>query len=160
MKSQSILLTTVIFTALLMSGCLGIKPLAVSHPESPAIFVDYQKSGGIAGLDNRLVIFTNGAGLISGKNVNRELSFNQSELRHLDELFSRAGFSELEPSYTSRHGGADLIRYSISFRNMTVTTEDTAIPPSLQPVIDELNGIMDRNLAPQKSISVIGNLTG
>ena len=143
-----------------MSGCLGIKAPAVSHPETPAVLVDYQKTGGIAGMDSRLVIFTNGAGLIFGKNVNREISFNQSELNQIDEIFLRARFSDLEPSYTSRHEGADLIRYSISYKNMTVTTEDTAIPSSLQPVIDEMNGIMERNLLQQKSVNVIGNFTG
>jgi hypothetical protein len=160
MKKWIIVLTAGILTAVLLGGCLGIKAPPVSRPEAPAILVDYQKTGGIAGLDNRLVIFTNGAGLISGKNVNREISFNQSELKRIDEIFSSVRFSQLEPSYTSRRGGADLIKYAISYRNLTVTTEDTAIPPPLQPAIDEMNRIMDSNLVQQKSVNVMGNFTG
>jgi len=161
MERRIIILTAFILAAGLMCGCLGIKASPVSRDEAPAILVDYQKSGGIAGLDNRLVIFTNGAGLISGKNVNREISFDQSELSRIDEIFSSSGFSQLEPSYTSRRGGTDLIKYSIRYKNITVTTEDTAIPSPLQPVIEEMNHVMDSNLVmQQKSINVIGNFTG
>jgi hypothetical protein len=160
MKRWNIVLIAGILAAVLMGGCLGIKAPPVSRPEAPAILVDYQKTGGIAGLDDRLVIFTNGAGLLSGKNVNREISFNRSELARIDEIFSNAGFSQLEPSYTSRRGGADLIRYSITYKNMTVTTEDTAIPPSLEPVIDEMNRLTDNNLVQQNTVKVLRNFTG
>jgi len=160
MTRWTIIFTACVVGAVLMGGCLGIKAPPVSGTEAPAILLDYQKVGGIADLDNRLVIFTNGAGLISGKNVNREISFNRSELARIDEIFSTAGFSQLEPSYTSRRGGADLIRYSITYKNMTVTTEDTAIPLSLEPVIDEMNRLLDSNLAQQKSVNVLRNFTG
>jgi hypothetical protein len=107
-----------------------------------------------------MVIFTNGAGLLSGKNANLEISINRSELARIDEIFSTARFSQLEPSYTSRRGGADLIRYSITYKNMTVTTEDTAIPPSLEPVIEEMNRLLESNMVQQKSVNVLGNFTG
>lgn len=52
----------------------------------------------------------------------------------------------LEGNYTSRHGGADFIQYSISYHGKTVKSEDSATPPSLQMVIDQLNQIMSRGL--------------
>ena len=48
----------------------------------------------------------------------------------------------LEGNYSARHGSADLIKYTISYHGKTVTTEDTAIPPALQSVIDELNRVL------------------
>jgi|GEM_PF-3664422 len=48
----------------------------------------------------------------------------------------------LEGNYTARPSGADLIHYSITYRRKTVNAEDSAIPPSLQTVIDELNRVI------------------
>ena len=42
---------------------------------------------------------------------------------------------------------------------MTVTTEDTAIPPQLQPVIDAMNQIMGNNIAPEQTVQFLGNIT-
>jgi hypothetical protein len=143
----------------LMGGCLGIKAPLVSRPEAPALLIDYQRTGGIANLNDRLVIFTNGAGLISGKNVNQEIAFNKTDLKRIDELFLNAHFSQFEPSYTSRRGGADLIKYTLSYNNMTVTTEDTAIPPQMQPVIDAMNQIISNNIAREPAVQFPSNIT-
>jgi hypothetical protein len=40
--------------------------------------------------------------------------------------------------------GADLTNYTISYQNMTITLQETAIPPVIQPVLDELNRIVAR----------------
>jgi hypothetical protein len=42
---------------------------------------------------------------------------------------------------------------------MTVTTEDAAIPPELQPVIDAMNQIMTDNLAHKQAVQFLGNIT-
>jgi hypothetical protein len=160
MNRWIIVVTAFILAAVITGGCLGIKAPPVTRAEAPAILVDYQKTGGLADLNNRLVIFTNGAGLIYGKNINREISFNQTELNRINGIFSSARFSQLEPSYTSRRGGPDLIKYTISYKNMTVVTEDTAIPQQLQPVIDELNLMMDNNLMQEQGVRIMGNFTG
>jgi hypothetical protein len=159
MKKLIASFTIFILTTVLIGGCLGIKAPQVSRPEAPAILIDYQRTGGIANLNDRLVIFTNGAGLISGKNVNREISFNQTDLKRIDELFLNAHFSQFEPSYTSRRGGADLIKYTLSYNNMTVSTEDTAIPPQLQPLIDAMNQIIGNNITQEPAVQFLGNIT-
>jgi hypothetical protein len=159
MKKLIAAFTILILTTVLIGGCLGIKAPQVSRPKAPAILIDYQRTGGIANLNDRLVIFTNGAGLISGKNVNQEISFNQTDLKRIDDLFLKAHFSQFEPSYTSRRGGADLIKYTLSYNNMTVTTEDTAIPPQLQPVIDAMNQIIGNNMAHEQAVQFPGNIT-
>lgn len=153
------MLALCILAVALLSGCLGIKAPPVSRPVIPAVYVDYQRTGGIAGLNDRLVIFDNGAGLVSGRNINKEITLNQSELDAISRNFNTARFPSLEPSYTSRGGGADLIQYTITFGNKTVTTEDSAIPPRLQPVIDELNQVLRRGLASEPATGFPGNLT-
>jgi len=85
-----------------------------------------------------MVIFDNGAAIISGRMGSREVKLNQTDLNRISSVFSDAQFSMLEGNYTARLG-ADLIHYSISYRGKTVNTEDSATPPQLQVVINELN---------------------
>lgn len=135
-------LTLCMIAAVLMSGCLGGKPPSSSPAEPPGILLDYQRTGGIAGVSDRLVIFDNGVALVASRQSNIETTFNQTELDRIDAVFSEAGFASLEGNYTSRRGSADLLQYSIRYQGKTVITEDTAVPPGLEMVIDELNRIL------------------
>ena len=125
-----------------VSGCLGSKIPPVSRPQAPAVLVDYHRTGGIAGFDDRLVIFDNGVVVVSGKTVNQEIEINKTDVERIVTLFNKSQFSMLEGNYSARSGNADLIKYTISYNSKTVNAEDSAIPPSLQPVIDELNRIL------------------
>ena len=122
-----------------ISGCLGTKTPAVSHSTPPAIFADYQRTGGIAGIDERIVIFDNGLAVISKKTTSTEIMLNQSDLDRITGIFNEAQFTMLMGNYTARRGSADYFRYTISYHSKTVIAEDSAVPPSLQPVISEMN---------------------
>jgi hypothetical protein len=110
----------------------------------PAIFADYHRTGGFAGLDDRIVIFDNGVAVISQKTASREITLNKTDLERITGIFSDAQFSMLEGNYSARRGAADYFRYTVSYHGKTVIAEDSAIPPSLQPVIDEMNRIISR----------------
>jgi hypothetical protein len=125
-----------------VSGCLGSKTPPVSRPSAPAVLVDYHRTGGIAGFDDRLVIFDNGVVVVSGKTVNQEIEINKTDIDRIVTLFNQSQFSLLEGNYSARPGSTDLIKYTISYNSKTVNAEDSAIPPALQPVIDELNRIL------------------
>ena len=124
------------------AGCIGARIPPVSRPPAPAIFLDYHRSGGSAGFDDRLVVFDNGAAVAATKKASREIVLNTTEIEHISELFNRAQFPMLQTNYPASRGSADLIQYSVSYHGKTVTTEDSAIPPALQPVIDEMNRIV------------------
>ena len=132
-----------IIAAVMVTGCLGSKTTPGSNPRVPAVLVDYYRTGGIAGLNDRLVIFDNGVALISSKTINSEVDLNQTDIDSIITLFDQAQFSNMGGNYSARPGSVDLIKYSIRFENKTVNTEDTAIPPSIKPVIAELNRIME-----------------
>lgn len=143
----------------MVCGCLGVKTPPVSTFSPPALFVEYHRTGGIAGIDDRLVIFDNGVVVISGKTVNTELTINQTDLDRITGIFNDAQFPMFEPSYSARRGGADFIKYTISYHSKTVNTEDSAIPPRLQPVIDELDRIMSRGMVQERAVQPFMNLT-
>jgi hypothetical protein len=98
--------------------------------------------GGIAGLNDRLVLFDNGEAIISSGIVTKEILLNQTDMDKITTVFTTAQFSMLEGNYTGRRGSSDLIHYTISFHNKIVNTEDSVTPPQLLPVIDELNRIL------------------
>jgi hypothetical protein len=104
--------------------------------------VDYHRTGGIAGLDDRIVIFDNGVAVISQKTASKEITLNQSDLEMITGIFNEAQFSMLQGNYTARRGAADYFRYTISYHGKTVIAEDSAVPPSLQTVITEMNRII------------------
>ena len=133
----------VVLAVVAISGCLGVKTPPVSRPATPAIFVDYHRTGGIAGVDDRLVIFDNGVAVISRKTTSTEITLNQTDLERITGIFNEAQFFQFAGNYTARHGSADYFRYIISYHSKTVNADESAVPPSLQPVIDEMNRIIN-----------------
>lgn len=136
-----------VIAAAVFSACIGAKDLPVPNPANPTLFVDYQRTGGFAGINDRLVIFDNGVALVQRGTTSREILINRSGLEQVSALFDAAQFAMLEGNYTSRRGGADLIQYSITYKDKTVNTEDTAIPPALEPVIKEMDHILSTGLS-------------
>ena len=92
------------------AGCLGVKTPPVSRPAAPAVFLDYYRTGGITGIDDRLVVFDNGAAVVATKAGSREIALNSSEMTTVSGLFSAAQFSMLQTNYPAPRGGADLIQ--------------------------------------------------
>ncbi len=84
------------------------------------MLVDYYRTGGLAGFDDRLVIFDNGVAVVSSKTVNQEIEINKTDIDRIVYLFNQSQFSTLEGNYSARHGSADLIKYTISYHSKTV----------------------------------------
>jgi hypothetical protein len=128
--------------AIACTGCLGAKTPPVSRPPAPAVLVDYYRAGGVAGYDDRLIIFDNGAAVVSTKAGSRTIVLNATVIAGISDLFTQAQFSMLQTNYPAPRGGSDLIRYSLSYHGKTVTSEESAVPPSLLPVLDQMNTIV------------------
>lgn len=135
-------LLIVVVVVLAGTGCLGKEAPASPDQAPPALLIDYHRTGGFAGVDDHLLLFDNGAGLVSTRSVTREFQVNSSELYRLELIFRQAGFASLQNTYTPPSGGADFMAYRITFGNKTVETQDTVIPFTLQPAIRELNAII------------------
>ena len=132
------------------AGCLGTRVIPVNKTAPPAILVDYHRVGGIGGMDDRLVIFTNGVAAISQGSATTEISLNDTDLALISVLFSESDFSQLQNNYPASHQSPEVISYTITYMGKTVTAQDTDIPPSLETIIDNLNTILTR-AGPQKN---------
>jgi len=146
MRVATGLCVILVIAATALTGCLGTKTIPEPTSANPILLVDYQRSGGIAGVDDRLVVFDNGATLVQSRSISREITLNGTDLHSIRTIFDEGGFMRLEGNFTSARGGADLMRYRIHYGNRTVITEDTAIPSTLEPVIGELNRYLDEGL--------------
>jgi len=142
-KTWLIVCAGLMMVAVILSGCIGQKPQTQTQSEPPSVLVKYERTGGIAGLDDRLVIFDNGAGIFTSRSASTEISLNKTDIARINGLFSEAQFSMLQTNYPSFHSNIDLVNYSVSYHGKTVTLQDTTIPPSFQPVLDELNRIVN-----------------
>jgi hypothetical protein len=125
-----------------VSGCMEEPVINATPAPGPAILIDYYRTGGIAGIDDHLVIFENGAVVYSGHNGRGAFVLDRSALDGLKELFRSTNFANMNESYPAPTKGADYLTYMITYRNHTVRTEDTGVPPLLQPVIQQLNNIL------------------
>ena len=148
-----------IIALVVVSGCLGSKTPPVSRPKAPAVLVDYYRTGGLAGFDDRLVIFDNGVAVVSSKTVNQEIEISKTDIDRIITLFNQSQFPMLEGSYSARPGSTDLIKYTISYHSKTVNAEDSVVPPALQPVIDELNRILAMTASIKQTSSMAANMT-
>ena len=147
-----------IIALVVVSGCLGSKTPPVSRPKAPAVLVDYYRTGGLAGFDDRLVIFDNGVAVVSSKTVNQEIEISKTDIDRIITLFNQSQFPMLEGSYSARPGSTDLIKYTISYHSKTVNAEDSVVPPALQPVIDELNRILAMTTSIKQTSSMAANM--
>lgn len=137
LSSLVLILALVTVTACVQSPGKNVTPVP-----GPAILVDYHRSGGIGGFDDHLVIFENGALVISSRPGSGYDVLNKTELDELKALFEMSGFSDLMPSYPPASEGADYFTYQIAYRGKTVTAVDTGVPPGLETIISALNEII------------------
>ena len=154
-KTWTILYACIILAAVLLSGCIGQKTQTEVQPEPPAVFVAYERTGGVAGLDDRLVIFDNGAGVLMSRSGSTEISLSKLDMARINALFSEAQFSMLQTNYPASHTNADMVKYSVSYHGKTVTVQDSAIPPSFQPVLNELDRFVNSASNQMTNYSVV-----
>ena len=132
------------------AGCLGTKVIPVNKTAPPTILVDYHRAGGIAGANDRLVIFDNGVAAISGGSANTEILLNDTELTFISTLFNESDFSQLPGQLPGPSTEPGAMIYTVTYLGKTVTAQETDIPPSLETIIGALDSIL-KSAGPQKS---------
>jgi hypothetical protein len=113
--------------------------------DSGPVLVEYVRSGGIAGLQDRLHVTRSGRATLTGRG-SQPVTFvvPASDLRALETALDRAHFPTLRPRYLPRHPIADAFFYTVTHRGITVQTVDTAVPYRLRPALDQLGRIVAR----------------
>jgi len=137
MASNRILLSLVTLTVVVVAITVSCTRAA-----SSAVLIDYRRTGGFVGFDDRLVIDKTYKATLTQKTGRYEFVLDQELGDRLLQQFAQADFTRLKAKYLPADTCCDLIEYRITYRNHMLRTMDTAVPATLQPVLDSLNEII------------------
>jgi len=126
-------------SACMWSGCAG----GAKGPD--AVLAVYEKSGGFAGMDSRLVVRDNGALVLEDRRtgVTTQVAADPARLKRLREVLRKPELAAVKSLYT-KPDGADLMSYGIDATTpkgtRSISTFDAADHPA---VVGELIEALD-----------------
>ena len=135
-----------VFTALLGVVLAGVVTSCIGAISNGSIV--YHRTGGFTGLDDRLTIDANLKATVVRKTGRQEFVLEQGIGNRLEQQLNQAQFTQLKKEYMPPTTCCDLFEYTITYMGHTVRTMDTAVPESLQPVLDTLNEIIETSRTP------------
>lgn len=140
MKNQGLLITVAILLTGWLAGC--------TTALSPEARIEYRRSGGLAGMDDLLAVQESGEAVLTRRSARYEFILDGAEVGRMDALFDQAAFSQLRGEYLPSRQGNDLIEYVVTYKGHRVRTMDGAVPAALQPILQELNQIVEGRGSP------------
>ncbi len=139
------LISFLILAAIILNaGCISERVIDDKKPTAPDLLVEYRRTGGIAGFNDHLVIFSNGQSAYERRDRSGVFSLNGDDLAKLKSSLDAANFSALSPEYPAPSPGADYFSYTITYQGKTVKTETGGVPPPLSPVIGQLDYLLSQ----------------
>ncbi len=146
----STVVVAVVIGLMALGGCGGRSDQSEDGSDPPATspapdagLVELHVTGGIAGVDERLVV-TNGGDLRFTSTVEEQVgTLTPEELDRLRGLLADADFDALpEESYDP--DVRDAFGYTVTHGGRTVSATETVVPDELNPLLAELRSIMAR----------------
>jgi hypothetical protein len=132
-------------TALLASLSLLFAAGAQAKPHT---IIRYHRSGGFAGVDQRLVIRSDNVALAYGRGSSRPLpaQLGAQQVRRLRQALDAAHLDTLHRHYPAP-GAADTFQYSVTYKGHTVDADETKVPHRLSRALQLLQKTYDDILA-------------
>jgi hypothetical protein len=96
-------------------------------------------------MNDHLEVYPDGSVSLTRKEYSVGFTLSEADLGTLNSLLQESGFMALSSEYRAAPGSADLFLYQVRAHGKTVLAEDTVIPGSLQPLIDELVRLVEEN---------------
>ena len=123
--------------------CCAVAGCAALQTQESAL-IEYRRSGGITGREDRLVVRADGTAELSRRGTAVDFTVGEDTLARLRSMVQRIAFDSLRDEYLPPRPGADLYEYVLVYGNRRIRTMDTAVPPELQPLIQVLSGLANR----------------
>lgn len=120
-----------------LAGCAPVNP-------QTTVLVEYHRSGGIAGREDRLVVRSDGTAHLSQRGIEADFTVAPDTLAQLRTLLAGIDFASLRAEYLPARRGADLFEYVVVYEGRRVRTMDTAVPDTLQPLLQLLSRLTAR----------------
>ena len=120
-----------------MAACDGTEP--APEPADDTL-IEYARSGGFVGLDDHLVIHTDGSATLERREGPATVTISEEEFEAIEELVAELDWEALEGHHSKPNVGvADGYFYEFVYNHVTVTTETAGVPPELEPLIAALD---------------------
>lgn len=130
---------------LVLAGCSEDTTPVVEEPQPPGILIDYTRTGGIEGVMDHIVIFSDGQVVYSTREGSGAYVLSQGDMDILSGLIRDADIPSLNSGYPAPVQGADYFTYTLVIGNRTITTETTGIPAPLLPLITAMDGLISNH---------------
>ena len=130
-----------ILASFLGTTVIGCVDDTVSQESSSLI--EYHRSGGFRGVDDRLTIDTDGKATLTRNGTATDVTIEPSIVNRLRGIMQEIEFDKLEREYQPPGRGADVYEYSITYQGHTVRAKETALPQVLHPIVELLDRVLD-----------------
>ena len=130
----------VIVAILLVLPGIGCTDDTASQENS--LLIEFHRSGGIRGTDDRLTIDGDGTATVTRHGTTSTITIDQAVMDRLRRALLEIEFDKLVVDDSPRRGG-DAYEYAITYRNRTLRARETALPGALRPIVELLDGILD-----------------
>ena len=111
--------------------------------QESSLLIEFQRSGGIRGTDDRLTIDSDGTATLTRDGATSTITIDRSVIDRLRRALREIEFDKLVVEDSPRRGG-DAYEYAITYRGRTLHALETALPGPLRPVVELLDGILNR----------------
>ncbi|OPX68294.1 MAG: hypothetical protein A4E37_00972 [Methanoregulaceae archaeon PtaB.Bin056] len=139
----------VLLAFLLLAGCTEEAVPPGEKPEAPGVLIEYSRTGGIAGVMDYAVVFSDGWVVYNSiHHGTGGFYLGARDMELLRGLIRDADIPGLLDSYPAPVPGADYYAYRIIVGNRTISTETTGIPAPLVPVITTMDELISRHGPP------------
>jgi hypothetical protein len=140
--------TIEVATVLATAPIMATMTLTATHTIAGEVLIEFHRSGGFLGLDDHLTIGADRKVALTRRSEYHKFEIDQRTLEELLQELDEADFLKLEKEYLPVDDCCDLIEYTITYMGHAVRTMDTAVPASLQPVLDSLSKIVETQTQP------------
>ena len=124
---------------LMVVGCAD-----ASVSQESTVLIQYQRSGGISGVEQRLAIDSDGRATLTVDGDTSTITIDADGMKRLLQSIQDAEFGNLESEYLPQRPGADMYEYTITYDGHTVRAKETALPKALRPIVELLDAVLGR----------------
>ncbi|MET7392271.1 hypothetical protein ABZS66_02085 [Dactylosporangium sp. NPDC005572] len=125
------------------SQSAGPSPTQGESPSAQTL-VAFTRTGGIAGVNDRLTVAQDGSYTIQTRGGTKTGKLTAQELAALKQALGSVDFTKI-PNVNANDGTvADGFTYSVIYNGREIVAEDGAVPPALQPILGALSAVVSK----------------
>ena len=128
-------------------GLLLVLGALTACANQPAFMLDYQRTGGFAGVQDHLTIFADGRAVLARRDVQGEFTVTADQMKQIQAALSTLTAARLEGDNVPQDTCCDrylyVIEYTENGQTHRIRTIDGNVPSRVQPLLLLLNALIE-----------------